>query len=172
MRCTLTLSPARTQCACAGARARARALQPGSPSAQPARAPSPALTRWRRAPAPELRQPGQRQAHSLPCGDRLWQTACVLSESAVEADSATLPLPASEVPHVMAGSERGCGERQVRLWDTLFADAGGRTDCLLRVCTAMLLNVREELLQARAPQCPNRVRHAVQGPAWRKNMEA
>ena len=36
---------------------------------------------------------------------------------------------------------------QVRLWDTLFADAGGRTDCLLRVCTAMLLNVREELLQ-------------------------
>ncbi|KAK9834207.1 hypothetical protein WJX81_008458 [Elliptochloris bilobata] len=35
----------------------------------------------------------------------------------------------------------------VRLWDTLFADSGGRTDCLLRVCTAMLLNVREELLQ-------------------------
>ena len=35
----------------------------------------------------------------------------------------------------------------MRLWDTLFADAGGRTDCLLRVCTAMLLNVREELLQ-------------------------
>ena len=45
----------------------------------------------------------------------------------------------------------------MRLWDTLFADAGGRTDCLLRVCTAMLLNVREELLQVRAPRPP---------PAW------
>lgn len=42
------------------------------------------------------------------------------------------------------------GVRQVRLWDTLFADAGGRTDCLLRMCTAMLLNVRDELLQVRA----------------------
>jgi hypothetical protein len=58
---------------------------------------------------------------------------------------------------VTAGSERGSGERQVRLWDTLFADAGGRTDCLLRVCTAMLLNVRDELLQARASQRATRL---------------
>jgi len=35
----------------------------------------------------------------------------------------------------------------VRLWDTLFSDAGGRTDCLLRICVAMLLNIRGELLQ-------------------------
>jgi hypothetical protein len=37
-----------------------------------------------------------------------------------------------------------------RLWDTLFADPAGRSDCLLRVCVAMLLNVRAQLLQARA----------------------
>ncbi|EIE25999.1 RabGAP/TBC protein [Coccomyxa subellipsoidea C-169] len=35
----------------------------------------------------------------------------------------------------------------VRLWDTLFSDPGGRTDCLLRTCVAMLVNVRGELLQ-------------------------
>lgn len=47
-------------------------------------------------------------------------------------------------------SNRGAHcDMQVRLWDTLFADAGGRTSCLLRLCTAMLLNVRQELLQAR-----------------------
>lgn len=36
----------------------------------------------------------------------------------------------------------------LRLWDTLLADPAGRTDCLLRLCVAMLLNVREELMQA------------------------
>ena len=41
----------------------------------------------------------------------------------------------------------------MRLWDTLFSDPAGRTDCLLRICTAMLLNVRGQLLQAR-PHCP------------------
>ena len=35
----------------------------------------------------------------------------------------------------------------VRLWDTLFSDPAGRTDCLLRICAAMLINVRTELLQ-------------------------
>lgn len=35
----------------------------------------------------------------------------------------------------------------VRLWDTLFSDPAGRTDCLLRVCCAMLINVRGDLLR-------------------------
>ena len=35
----------------------------------------------------------------------------------------------------------------VRLWDTLFSDPAGRTDCLLRICCAMLINVRADLLQ-------------------------
>lgn len=35
----------------------------------------------------------------------------------------------------------------LRLWDALLADPGGRTDCLLRVCLAMVLLVREELLK-------------------------
>lgn len=35
----------------------------------------------------------------------------------------------------------------VRLWDSLFSDPGGHMDCLLRFCIAMLLNIREELLQ-------------------------
>jgi len=34
----------------------------------------------------------------------------------------------------------------VRLWDALLADAGGRSDFLQRVCVAMVLLVREELL--------------------------
>jgi hypothetical protein len=34
----------------------------------------------------------------------------------------------------------------VRIWDTLLADPGGRLDCLLRVCLALLLNVRQQLL--------------------------
>lgn len=34
----------------------------------------------------------------------------------------------------------------VRIWDTLLSDPGGRMDCLLRVCVALLLNVRQELL--------------------------
>ncbi|KAF6264666.1 rab-GTPase-TBC domain-containing protein [Scenedesmus sp. NREL 46B-D3] len=34
----------------------------------------------------------------------------------------------------------------VRIWDTLLADPGGRMDCLLRVCLALLLNVRQQLL--------------------------
>ena len=47
----------------------------------------------------------------------------------------------------LLSSSGGHWDMQVRLWDTLFADAGGRTSCLLRLCTAMLLNVRQELLQ-------------------------
>jgi hypothetical protein len=34
----------------------------------------------------------------------------------------------------------------VRLWDTLLADPAGRADCLLRLCIAMLVHVRAELL--------------------------
>jgi hypothetical protein len=37
-----------------------------------------------------------------------------------------------------------------RLWDTMLSDPAGRTDSLLRLCMAMLLNLRQELLQARA----------------------
>ena len=36
----------------------------------------------------------------------------------------------------------------MRLWDTLLSDPAGRTDCLLRLCIAMLQIVREDLLQA------------------------
>lgn len=35
----------------------------------------------------------------------------------------------------------------VRLWDSIFSDAAGRTDCLLRICVAMLMNIRQELLE-------------------------
>lgn len=35
----------------------------------------------------------------------------------------------------------------LRLWDSLLSDPAGRSDCLLRLCTAMLLHVRQELLQ-------------------------
>lgn len=35
----------------------------------------------------------------------------------------------------------------LRLWDTLLSDQAGRGDCLLRLCAAMLLHVREELLE-------------------------
>lgn len=38
----------------------------------------------------------------------------------------------------------------VRLWDTLLSDTGGRSNCLLRLCIAMLINVRTEILQV----CP------------------
>ena len=42
----------------------------------------------------------------------------------------------------------------MRLWDTLLSDKAGRTDCLLRLCCAMLLHVREELMQVGAvPRC-------------------
>jgi hypothetical protein len=34
----------------------------------------------------------------------------------------------------------------VRIWDALLADPGGRLDCLLRVCLALLINVRQQLL--------------------------
>eukprot|EP00775_Hariotina_reticulata_P013965 gene13965-14079_t len=34
----------------------------------------------------------------------------------------------------------------VRIWDTLLSDPGGRLDCLLRVCVALLRHVREQLL--------------------------
>jgi hypothetical protein len=34
----------------------------------------------------------------------------------------------------------------VRLWDTLLADPSGRVDCLLRLCIAMLVHIRAELL--------------------------
>lgn len=35
----------------------------------------------------------------------------------------------------------------VRLWDTLFSDTGGRQNCLLRICAAMLINLRNEIMQ-------------------------
>lgn len=35
----------------------------------------------------------------------------------------------------------------VRIWDTLLADPHGRLDCLLRVCLALLMNVRQQLLE-------------------------
>jgi len=34
----------------------------------------------------------------------------------------------------------------VRIWDTLLSDPAGRADCLLRVCVALLTNVRQQLL--------------------------
>lgn len=37
----------------------------------------------------------------------------------------------------------------VRIWDTLLSDPGGRVDCLLRVCIAMLMNVRQQLLEGK-----------------------
>lgn len=37
----------------------------------------------------------------------------------------------------------------VVLWDALLSDPGGRADCLLRLCCAMLLHLRELLIQAR-----------------------
>lgn len=45
----------------------------------------------------------------------------------------------------------------VRMWDTLFSDGAGRTDCLLRMCVAMLVNVRAELLQVVRFCCPSDV---------------
>lgn len=41
----------------------------------------------------------------------------------------------------------------MRLWDTLLADPAGRADCLLRLCIAMLVHVREELLAVRHLSC-------------------
>ena len=41
----------------------------------------------------------------------------------------------------------------MRLWDTLLADPAGRMDCLLRLCVAMLLHVREELLRGDFAVC-------------------
>ena len=38
----------------------------------------------------------------------------------------------------------------VRLWDTLLSDTGGRSNCLLRLCIAMLVNVRGEILQVQS----------------------
>ena len=38
----------------------------------------------------------------------------------------------------------------VRLWDTILASRTGRQPCLLRLCTAMLLHQRAQLLQV----CP------------------
>lgn len=35
----------------------------------------------------------------------------------------------------------------VRLWDTMLSDPAGRSDCLQRICIAMLLNLRQQLLQ-------------------------
>lgn len=34
----------------------------------------------------------------------------------------------------------------VRIWDTLLSDPRGRMDCLLRVCLALMMHVREQLL--------------------------
>lgn len=39
----------------------------------------------------------------------------------------------------------------VRIWDTLLSDPGGRVDCLLRVCVALLMNVRQQLLEGEVP---------------------
>jgi hypothetical protein len=41
----------------------------------------------------------------------------------------------------------------VRLWDTLLADPSGRADCLLRLCIAMLVHVRAELLAVSTQPC-------------------
>lgn len=35
----------------------------------------------------------------------------------------------------------------LRIWDTILSDPHGRMDCLLRICTAMVLNLREQLMQ-------------------------
>jgi hypothetical protein len=35
----------------------------------------------------------------------------------------------------------------VRMWDTILSDPCGRLDCLLRICLAMLLHVRQQLLE-------------------------
>ena len=40
-----------------------------------------------------------------------------------------------------------CFPDVTRLWDTMLSDPAGRTDCLLRLCAAMLLNLRTELLE-------------------------
>ena len=37
----------------------------------------------------------------------------------------------------------------VRLWDSLLSDNDGRSNCLLRMCVAMLINVRTDILQVR-----------------------
>ncbi|KAL4440278.1 hypothetical protein ABPG75_003279 [Micractinium tetrahymenae] len=41
----------------------------------------------------------------------------------------------------------------LRLWDSLLSDPAGRSDCLLRLCTAMLLHVRQELLTGDFATC-------------------
>lgn len=35
----------------------------------------------------------------------------------------------------------------LRIWDMILSDPHGRTDCLLRICTALILHVRERLMQ-------------------------
>ena len=35
----------------------------------------------------------------------------------------------------------------LRIWDTILSDPHGRTDCLLRICTALILNVRDVLIK-------------------------
>ncbi len=35
----------------------------------------------------------------------------------------------------------------LRIWDTILGDPHGRMDCLLRICTAMILNVKPRLMQ-------------------------
>ena len=47
----------------------------------------------------------------------------------------------------------------VRLWDTLLSDPAGRTECLLQLCIAMLMNIRNELLEV----CLSRSSHALLG---------
>lgn len=34
----------------------------------------------------------------------------------------------------------------MRIWDTILSDPHGRMDCLLRICTAMILNIRHVLI--------------------------
>ena len=38
----------------------------------------------------------------------------------------------------------------LRIWDTLLSDPHGRMDCLLRICTSMIMLARERLLKVRA----------------------
>ena len=44
-----------------------------------------------------------------------------------------------------------------RIWDTILSDPHGRMDCLLRICCAMILNVRERLMQVRQQFSPGTV---------------
>jgi hypothetical protein len=97
---------------------------------------------------------------------------------AVQKSSADQPSSAPPRPHphpcrwiTLALTQEFAFPDAVRLWDSLLSDPAGRTDCLLRLCTAMLLHVRQELLEVRGAQagCTNRRRSAVLQPdKWRR----